>query len=240
MTQPNPETETSNGSTVVGLDTQTKQLRAFGTKFHFDPNARGFTATVSTAIADHDGEVLLPSGMDKSIFRTNPLFLLYHNDQQFPMGEWDEKSVVQRSEGIVGHARFIDRSPLHPDGAEWLPDTALWYVQQGVIKALSVGLKRITSRPATTKDRHDFGPNCNFVTPNWKLLEISLCNIPTNVEALIHAVGKGIVGKSMLTELWEIPTRGKKSQIVVDKAIEPSKSNTLKRRQLPTMRLRRT
>lgn len=221
-------------------ETETKVLRAFATKIHTDPNERRITATISTALADHDGEVLMPSGMDKSIFNTNPLFLLYHKDQEFPMGAWDEKSVLQRSEGITGQATFIDRSPLHPEGSEWLPDTALWYVQRGIIKALSVGLMRIDSRPATTKDHHDFGPNCNFVTTKWQLLEISLCNIPTNRDALIDAVGKGIVGKSMLTELWEIPTRGKKSQILVDNGIEPSKSKTLKRRELPTMKLRCT
>lgn len=215
---------------------QTKQLRSFATKLHTDPNGRKITATISTAIVDHDGEVLMPSGMDKSIFKTNPLFLLYHNDQQFPLGAWDAPSVIARSHGITGQAEFIDRSPLHPDQAEWLPDTALWYVQQGIIKALSVGFIDAERRQATTKDLGQFGAHCKCVTTKWKLVEISLCNIPTNRDALIEAVGKGIVGKSLLTELWEIPTRGKKSQIVVS---GPSKVLTIERPTLPTLQITR-
>ncbi len=217
MIQPKPETEPQ------ALD-QTKQLRSFATKIHADPNERRITATVSTAIVDHDGEVLMPSGMDKSVFNENPLFLLHHDDQSWPLGKWDTSSVLQRKHGIVGEASFIERSPYHPVGLEWLPDTALWYVQSGILKALSVGFIPQVRRPATTKDISDFGKGCQCVTTQWQLLEISLVNIPANQQALIEAVGKGLVPKDKLglVDFWEIPTRGKKSQIVVDKPIEPS------------------
>ena len=221
------KTETALGTATLGEGEQTKQMRSFDTKLHAEPNERRITATVSTAIVDHDGEVLLPSGMDKSIFNTNPLFMLYHDEQQFPLGQWDASTVLQRKHGIVGQATFIERSPYHPTDLEWLPDTALWYVQTGVIKALSVGFIPIDRRAPTAKDIGDFGHDCKCVTTKWQLLEISLCNSPTNCEALIEAVGKGLVKKSALTELWEIPTRGKKSQVVVDMPREPSKSMSM-------------
>lgn len=220
MIQPKPKTETKPQD---GALDQTKRLVSFGTKFDHMIGERKFHATISTAIADHDGEVLLPSGMDKSIFNTNPLFMLYHKQDEFPLGCWDASRLVQRTEGIAGEAEFIERGPLHPMNAEWLPDTALWYVQTGIIKAVSVGLIQQESRPATTKDLHVFGPRCNRVTSKWTLIEISLCNSPTNHQSLIDAVGQGLVGKSLLTEFWEIPTRRKKSQISLDSTVAPDK-----------------
>ena len=234
MIQPNPEIDLE----AEPLD-QTKQMRSFGTKIHADPNERRITATVSTAIVDHDGEVLFPSGMDKSVFNENPLFLLHHDDQSWPLGKWDTSSVLQRKHGIVGEAYFIERSPYHPPDCEWPPDTALWYVQSGILKALSVGFIPIERRAPTTKDIGDFGRDCKCVTTKWQLLEISLVNIPANQQALIEAVGKGLVPKDKmgLFDVWEIPTRGKKSQVVVDKPDESANRLVLKRPVLPTLKL---
>lgn len=220
-------------------ESPTKQLRAFDTKMTPDVKKRHISAVVSTAIVDHDGEVLLPSGMDKSVFNDNPSFLLYHNQEEWPLGLWDASTVMQRSNGIVGEADYAERPPSHllPITEKWMPDLALWYTHLKILKGLSVGFIPVDRRAPTPRDKQMFGHECKCVTTKWQLLEISLCNTPTNRDALISAVSKGLVQKSLLTEFWEISTKGKKSQILVDSTPLADRRLVIKQPDKPTLRL---
>jgi len=180
-----------------------KLLRTFKTSYKVDPGERAVIASVSTAIVDHDKDVLLPSGVLTEVFNDNPIMQLYHNGDELPLGNWPY-GIQTTNKAVKSKGVFIERSPYHPPQAEWLPDTILWYFQKQVLKAFSVGFTIEDAREANQKDKERFGEDVGRVITKWQLLEISVVNIPANRLALAQAVSKGIVKKSLLTEMWEI------------------------------------
>lgn len=195
--------------------TTDRLLKPYATKMKAVEGERAVIGTITTAIVDHDGDVLLPSGMDKSVFKTNPLMQLYHKGDQLPLGTWPKlvNDETPDGSGVSGKGVFIKRSPYHPPTVEWVPDTILWYFQQDVLKAFSIGFMIEDARDATDKDIRQFGKGARRIINRWKLLEVSVVNIPANRAALTQAVSKGLVKPSLLTEMWEIPSR---PDLVVD------------------------
>lgn len=192
-----------------------KLLKPFDTKtLKAEPGERSVVATISTAIVDHDGDVLLPSGMDKTIFKSNPQMLLYHKSDELPLGSWSDLVKNPEVDGITGKGTFIERDPLHPPTAAWLPDTIFWYFQKKVLRAFSVGFIIDDASEPTVKESRMF-EGARRMIRRWKLLEISVVNTPANRLALATAVSKGLVTRSDgdLADLWEIPT---KTELVID------------------------
>ena len=165
-----------------------KQLTASAVK-----TARGFTATMTTEIVDHDGEVLVADGMVSKEFERNPVVLWMH-DHAMPIGKVTR--IKRLPSSIVADVEFAKR-PEDYEG-EWFPDYIAGLVAGGVLSAVSVGFREMEggTRLATKADQQKYGMEVRRVFSRWKLLELSVVSVPANSEALISAVTKGIVSQT--------------------------------------------
>ena len=114
---------------------------------------------------------MLTSGVDLTVFRSNPVMLYNHNDWVMPIGRW----VNVRVEGtqILAEADF--------DMGDKQAAEIARKVEAGYISACSVGawVEECSSDPRTYLE----GQTEPTVT-RWSLREASICNIPANHNAL--------------------------------------------------------
>lgn len=174
--------------------TMEKLTKAFSADMSFVDGERAIVVTLSTPIADRDGESLLPMGMNSKNFEQNPVFCYFHDYKKLPVGK--VAALTRDSNKIVGKVIFADRPETHPPGLEWIPDTLFSLYQQGIMKAVSVGLEPYEVRPPTPLDKKQFGDGCRTVVSKWHLTELSACTIGVNPEALAIAVSKGICSEA--------------------------------------------
>ena len=147
-------------------------------------------AKITTDSVDRDGEVLIPQGMNSQEFEKNPV-LFYNHDYAQPIGTVED--LKREDKHITGKLKFAKR----PDDyqGDFFPAFVEALVKQGVVKGVSVGFvaEQNGARHATKADRSNFGSRIRRVFNKWKLLEVSIAPLPANQDALIGAVGKGIV-----------------------------------------------
>lgn len=179
---------------------------------------RSFVAKITSQVIDRDKEVLLPQGMDASDFEKNPVVFFNHEHRGVPVGRvvslkrmpdhWLAKVVLaKRPAGHVG---------------EWMPDTLLSLIQQGVVRGVSVGFEPVESRPPTKRDKELFGEEVRRVYSKWKLMELSIAPLPANQDALIVAVSKGLVKPEQARSVLgvDVPA-GRRAVIVYHKHAAP-------------------
>ena len=150
----------------------------------------GIIAKITTDSIDRDGEVLVPQGMNSKEFETNPV-LFWNHDYSQPVG--NVTNIKRGDRAVFGTLNFAKRT----EGVkgEFFPEVAESLVKQGFVKGVSVGFvpEGNGSRTANTKDRSQYGDGCKRIFNRWKLLEVSIAPLPANQDALIQAVGKGIM-----------------------------------------------
>lgn len=171
---------------------------------------RAFTATITTNAVDRDREVLLPEGMDATDFEKNPVIFWAHDYFSPPLGK--ATALKRHKDRWTARGVMASRPDTHPEAAEWFPDTVLSLMAEGIIKGVSVGFDPTSSRKATPEDKATFGEPAENVVARWKLLEFSIAPIPANQDALIEAVGKGLVRPETACAVWGVrakaaPTR---------------------------------
>lgn len=156
----------------------------------FIPSATGFTATVTTATIDRDGEVVIPQGMNATEYESNPV-LFWNHDYNLPVGKC--VALKRGADGIVGEFTLAER-PADFEGS-FFPDFVRALVGQGVVKGVSIGYtpEEGGTRRATVDDRKRYGDGVHTVFSKWKLLEISVAPLQANPDALVSAVRKGAV-----------------------------------------------
>ena len=147
-------------------------------------------AKLTTDSVDRDGEGLIPQGMNSKDFEKNPV-LFYNHEYDQPLGV--VKNMKRKENAVTGELEFAQR----PDGyqGDFFPSFIETLVKQGVVKGVSVGFvpEQGGARHATKADRSKFGGKIKRVFNKWKLLEVSIAPLPANQDALIEAVGKGLV-----------------------------------------------
>lgn len=150
-----------------------------------------FTARITTATLDRDGEVLLSGGMDATEFNKSGAIFWNHQYNE-PVGI--AKKIRQGEGEAIAHAEFM-RRPADYEG-DFFPDFARAFVSQmvkaGKAPGVSVGLVPVEARRPTSKDRSDYGEGVKRVVTRWKLLEWSIAPVQANPEAVVTAVGKAI------------------------------------------------
>lgn len=176
-----------------------------------------FRATISTDSIDRDGEVLVPQGMDSREFEKNPV-VFWNHDYDKPIAKSIGK-LSRGEHGIDASTEFAVR-PADFKG-EFFPDVARALVEQGIVKGVSVGFMPIESRPAGKGDRAKYGDGIKRVISKWKLFEYSLAPLPANQDALITALGKGIISELQVKSLFGLDlhapdrSRGKSKVFIV-------------------------
>jgi HK97 family phage prohead protease len=142
-------------------------------------------------VLDRDDEVLLPEGLISSEFEKNPVVFWNHAyDKPIGQCQW----LRRLPDAWLARTVLAERPENHQ--GEWLPDTVLSLVQQGVVRGVSVGFLPVMTREPSSKDREQFGPQVRRVITRWRMLEFSVTPLPANHDALILAVAKGVISQS--------------------------------------------
>ena len=157
-----------------------------------------FSAVITTHAIDRDQDVVIPSGMNSKEYEANPV-LLYSHDPNKPIGKM---VTMRRGENSID-ADFVLAPRPETHQGEWLPDTVGALMKFGALKGVSIGYMPLENgmRSANKADASKYGDGVKRVYSKWKLLEVSVVSIPSNQEALINAVSKGIVSTASLKAL---------------------------------------
>lgn len=129
------------------------------------------TFVLSDGTVDRYGDVVDAKGWQLDWFRKNPIALFGHN-HDFPIGRWEDVRV----EGD----RLVARLRLAAEGTSARIDEIRRLIEQGILKAVSVGFKAVESEP--------MGRGIRFI--RQELLECSVVGVPANPAAL--AVAKSL------------------------------------------------
>jgi HK97 family phage major capsid protein/HK97 family phage prohead protease len=124
------------------------------------------TFVLSDATKDRMGDIIDPKGWVLDNFKQNPMALFNHNSG-FPIGHWEDVKVQG--------GRLIGKLKLAARGTSDRIDEIISLVEQGILRAVSVGFAPIERKPL-----EDGGTK--FV--KQELLETSLVSIPANPAAI--------------------------------------------------------
>jgi HK97 family phage major capsid protein/HK97 family phage prohead protease len=136
----------------------------------------GLEFVLSDATVDRYGDIVDPKGWDLKWFKKNPIALFGHSSS-FPIGTWSDVRV----EG----GKLLARLNLAAKGTSARLDELISLVEQGILRAVSVGFRPIEAEPID-KDR----PYAAQRYLKQELLETSLVSVPANPAAL--AVAKSL------------------------------------------------
>lgn len=198
-------------------DTQAQELggvqKAFVAKAatEFLPGERADISTITDSSVDHDGEVVIATGLDLSLFRKNPVTLYQHRRDMMPVGkaQW----IAVRGDAVKAKTVYASR-PAGWEG-DWLADAVWSLVQEGIVSGKSIGFIPTEARDPTKAEK-DVG--ITRVYSKAILVEYSVVSIPANKQALVEAVNKGLVTKAMAGELgFELPTELPKQEPVIER-----------------------
>lgn len=153
----------------------------------------------STDSVDREGDVIVPDGMDSTDYERNPVILYLHDSSQPAVARC--RKLYRMPRRIECDVMFPDR----PDGhfGEWAPEEFKRLVDAGLLNAVSIraDVKANGWRDATKGDKERYGSDCRRVISRWSLIEISLVPIPMNQDAVVLALGKGLVSRESV-ERW--------------------------------------
>lgn len=133
----------------------------------------GLEFVLSDATVDRYGDIVEPDGWDLRNFKKNPIALFGHNSS-FPIGTWENVRV----EG----GKLIGRLKLATKGTSARIDELIGLVEQGILRAVSVGFAPEVAEPID-KNR-PYGPQRY---KKQQLLETSLVSVPANPAAVALA-----------------------------------------------------
>jgi HK97 family phage prohead protease/HK97 family phage major capsid protein len=143
----------------------------------------GLEFVLSDETVDRYGDVIEAAGWVLNNFRKNPIALFGHSSA-FPIGTWENVRV----EG----GKLIARLKLAARGTSARIDELISLVEQGILRAVSVGFRPLESEPID-KDRPYGGQRYT----KQELLETSLVSVPANPAALQLAKSLHISDETM-------------------------------------------
>ena len=152
------------------------------------PGARveGLTFVLSDATVDRYGDVVEPRGWDLRNFNLNPIALFNHNSD-FPIGSW--KNLRVENEQLVG-----DLEPARRGTSDRI-DELLSLIEQGILRATSVGFRPIESEP------RQGGKGVRY--KRQELLETSVVSVPALPTAIAVARSMNISPETMAMAFGE-------------------------------------
>lgn len=136
-------------------------------------NGDGLEFVLSDATVDRMGDIIDPAGWDLRNFKQNPIALFGHSGD-FPIGKWADLRV----EG----GKLVGRLVLAARGTSARIDELIGLVEQGILRAVSVGFRPIEAEPID-KNKPYGGQRYK----KQELLETSLVSVPANPAAVALA-----------------------------------------------------
>ena len=179
------------------LDCEVKQI-----------SEREFEFVASTETMDRDGEVIRASGWQLDNYLKNPVVTWAHDYRSPPIGRSSSVAVDTEKGQLINTVEFP------PDGAYPFADTIRRLVEAGFVKAESVGFVPLEEEGNTEGDledtlglrrgrRADNTPRRIFT--KMELLEIAICPIPANPDALAVAKSVGVITEAEFDQLVTKP-----------------------------------
>ncbi len=155
--------------------------------------------TASTNDVDRDSEIVLPNGIDRKMFRKNPVILFGHDSSRPPIGY----SLWEKVEGnlLKSFVKIADRPADYPP-IEWFPETIFHLIEQKVLRGISIGFLPLEARPPLEKEivnNPSWAAAKRIITKSM-LLEISVVPIGCNQNALVEAVSKGLIDPALVKQ----------------------------------------
>ncbi len=188
----------------AGREWEYRRVFAAGVAAEMAPAERCEVSVVSSAAVDRDGEVVLPEGVDLATFRQNPVVTFAHRYDQLPVGRalW----IKRDGDRLKAKTRYAPR-PADWSG-DWLPDAVWHMVQGGDLRGKSIGFLPVAGGPPTAEEL--------AARPAWRgaawvhrrvlLLEYAVAPVQSNPEALVEAVGKGVLSPTLAAALGLAPS----------------------------------
>lgn len=127
---------------------------------------------LSDETVDRYGDVIMAGGWDLSNFKKNPIALFNHDSDEV-IGTWENVRVEGK--------RLIGKLKLAAEGTSPTVDKVRRLVQQGILRAVSVGFNPTQYEPLNEKADPFWGP---FRYLKQELLETSVVSVPANPGAM--------------------------------------------------------
>ena len=138
-----------------------------------DEDAREITFIMSSEDVDRDNDIIRVDGWELDNFMKNPVFLVFHDDRQFPIGRVRE--AYGEKKHLIGVVRFANA------GTYPTADIAYELYKQEIMNAVSVRFQGKEFEP------NEYG---GYTFKRHELFELSAVPIPANPAAL--AIGKSL------------------------------------------------
>jgi HK97 family phage major capsid protein/HK97 family phage prohead protease len=138
---------------------------------------------LSDETVDRYGDIIEAAGWVLTNFRKNPIALFGHSSS-FPIGTWSNIRVEGK--------RLIAKLNLAQRGTSARIDELISLVEQGILRAVSVGFRPLDSEPLD--ENRPYGPQRY---KKQELLETSLVSVPANPAALQLAKSLNISDETM-------------------------------------------
>jgi hypothetical protein len=160
------------------------------------PGERADVSWISTEDIDRAGDIVLAGGMDDSHYQNNPIVTLQHAYWMRPVGRslWRKRVRDGGRFGVKAKTHFPARPEAWP-ADDWLPDRVFALIQADLMRGKSIGFLPLKLRNPTEEEvrqRPDWA-GVRLVIERWLLLEYACCYLPCNQNAVVEAVGKGLL-----------------------------------------------
>jgi phage head maturation protease len=175
-------------------------LKAVKAPPSWDKEARTGRFVMTTQQTDRYGDRVMTEGGDTAEFERNPVALLFHNSRTWPIGSWGnlEKILKGRPPRLEG-----DLILMPPEGPVAEIDQAAWMIENGGIRACSIGfVPNWDDIEMLLDEEGKWTGGLQF--NKWELVECSVCPIPANPGALMkHADGDMKLARELLEDVLD-------------------------------------
>lgn len=155
----------------------------------WNAESRTVRFVMSAEIEDRDKDIVHQAGLKLDEFLKNPIAFWAHMSRDFPVGKWSDLTQQlagrpKRTEGVLNVVQ---------EGGEPLADRLAFHLDQGTIRACSIGFI-----PKLVKRREQAQEADEWKWPGYDILEADLvecspCGVPANPAALAKAAAAGDV-----------------------------------------------
>lgn len=128
------------------------------------------TFVLTTQSPDRVGDIVMLDGLNLKNFKENPVALVHHNSGDFPVGVW--KNIRKQGDALL--ADLV----LAAKGTSRVADLARALIEQGILRAVSIGFRVSKAEPIQPRGMKFF---------ESELLEASLVSVPMNPRAVMVA-----------------------------------------------------
>jgi HK97 family phage prohead protease len=128
------------------------------------------TFVLTSETPDRVGDIVVLDGLSLKNFKENPVALVHHNSGDFPVGAW--KNIRRQGDVLLADLHLAAK------GTSRVADLARSLIEQGILRAVSIGFRAMKAEPIQPRGIKFF---------ESELLEASLVSVPMNPRAVLVA-----------------------------------------------------